>query len=463
MTRISRMGANARWSSLMLVLDASFAICGTTGCAASSTSRPVEPPPRHVASGEASMPAPKDSDSTTNVFLTALRAGDFAKATSHFDATVKGALPEEKLAEVWRSLGAKLGELTSWTITERSQAGNKDVRVVLLKFEHGELLALISVNPKTQELAGLFFKPTPKPAAPAPYVDASAFRSEDVSLGSEPYVLKGTITLPAGKGPFPAAVLVHGSGPHDRDESIGGNKPFKDLAEGLASRGVAVLRYDKRTFEYGRQLSNTISIDDEVIIDAVAAVNLLKSRPEVDLRRVFVIGHSLGALLAPEIAVRSAPVAGAVLMAPPGRAPWDAILAQMRYLVTPPETLAEVEKAVELLKTGKLGAGTLLGAPASYWKDWASRDGIAMTRRLGRPILIMRGDRDYQVTEEDVAAWKKGLSAVSNVELMTVPGANHLFITGTGKPGPAEYEVPGHVDQGVIEKLSSFLGGAKPR
>ncbi|WP_254626191.1 S9 family peptidase [Myxococcus sp. CA039A] len=295
-----------------------------------------------------------------------------------------------------------------------------------------------------------------QPTSATPAVNGAAFRTEEVSVGRAPFLLKGTLTVPTGSGPFPGVVLVHGSGPHDRDESIGPNKPFKDIAEGLSSRGIAVLRYDKRTFQYGPQLTN-FSIDDEVVVDAVTAVGVLKARPEIHPERVFVVGHSLGALLAPEIAVLAAPVAGAVLLAPPGRPPWDLVLAQLRYLEVPAEKLAEFEQTVGLLKAGKLGTGTLLGAPAAYWQDWASRDGVAMARKLQRPILIMRGARDYQVTDEDLTSWRSGLESVAQVEVVTVPENNHLFIKGTGKPGPAEYAVPGHVDEQVVEKLASFL------
>lgn len=295
----------------------------------------------------------------------------------------------------------------------------------------------------------------PVASAPAPTA-APAFRSVDVEVGSAPYLLKGTLTLPAGAGPFVATILIHGSGPNDRDGSVGANKPLKDLAEGLAARGVATLRYDKRTFKYGRQLTNAITIDEEVVLDAIAAVQLLKSRPELDAQRVFVTGHSLGALLAPEVAVRSAPVAGVVLLAPPGRAPWDSVLAQLRYLEVPADMIAESEKAVALIKSGAPDA-TLLGVPAAYWRDWASRDGIAMAKKLARPVLVLRGDRDYQVTDEDLAAWRKGLQGVPHVTFVNVPTANHLFIKGTGKPGPNEYMVPGHVEPMVIDQLASFM------
>jgi dienelactone hydrolase len=400
------------------------------------------------------------SDDIASSLLSAMKAQNYAAAYAMFDETMKSAVSEEKLRAVWSAQVGTLGPLVSWTITQRTQAQGLDIRIALLKFDHGQLLATVAIHPDTHELAGFVIKPAPssaKPAPPAPYVHPTDFRDSQISIGTAPFVLGATLTEPVGLGPFPAVVLVHGSGPQDRDETIGGNKVFKDLAEGLASRGIVVLRYDKRTFVYGAKLSDSISVDDEVVVDAVAAVAALRARPEIDPQRLFVIGHSLGALLAPEIGVRSAPVAGVVLLAPPARPMEDMVLAQMKYLGASTKDMAELSEKVARLKAGTLGSDRLLGAPQSYWKDVDRRDGIAMARKLGRPVLVLRGDRDYQVGAEDMDLWRKGLAGAPGAEVVVLPGLNHLFIAGEGKPGPAEYDTPGHVDARVIDKVAAFV------
>jgi hypothetical protein len=145
-----------------------------------------------------------------------------------------------------------------------------------------------------------------------------------------------------------------------------------------------------------------------------------------------------------------------MMLAPPGRAPWDILLDQLRYLETPPERVAEVEAAVERLKSGQ--GGEILGVPNKYWLDLASRNGIVAAKTLGKPCLILRGERDYQVTDADLEIWRTGLQGVSNVEIFTVPGVNHLFMKGgTGRPDPSEYMRAGQVEPVVLGKLVAFV------
>jgi uncharacterized protein len=392
------------------------------------------------------------ADATTRTALDALVARDFTAVAATFDPA--GAPTAAQIAAVWTAKTGGLGRVTGpWTIVDRTRQDGFETRIARLPLERGELHALASIA--NDRIASLFLS---QPAPAAPYVDATRFQSLPVVVGNAPYPLDGTLAMPAGTGPFPAVVLVHGSGPNDRDASVGSNKIFKDLAEGLASAGIAVVRYDKRTFAYGDRLTNAITIDDEVVHDAIAATRVLAAHPKVDPQRVFVVGHSLGGQLAPEIAVRATGVAGIALLAPPGRPPWDIVSAQMRYLHAPREALVAVERAIIDIQFG--GTPDLLGIPFTYWRDWAARDGVAMARTFGRPVLVLHGDRDYQVTAEDFATWRTGLAG--RAELVTIRGANHLFIRGTGTPGPAEYKVPGHVDEGVVARLVAFVTRTPP-
>jgi dienelactone hydrolase len=400
------------------------------------------------------------TDQVADSLFGALRGGNYDAAFRLFDAKMQAAVPEEKLRTLWEEQIAQLGAFRSWQREAGDPARGYEVRLASLRFERGELKAMVAVDPLAGQVAGFFIRPASRPAAGHPaYADTTRFRAVEVTVGSDPLGLPGTLTLPVGSGPFPGAVLVHGSGPQDRDETIGANKVFRDIAEGLASRGVAVLRYDKRSLRYPEALKDNPTIDAEVVLDAVSAVKLLQARPEIDPKRVFVIGHSLGAGLAPEIGVRAGTVAGVALLAPPGRKPWDIVVAQMRYLGTPDSIVADAERSATLLRSGKATGRsmTFVGVPLSYWQDWGRRDGPAQARKLGRPVLVLHGERDFQIVDEDIAVWKKRLDGVKDVRFVSLPGLNHLFIEGTGKPGPAEYETPGHVDPRVIDELARFI------
>lgn len=306
---------------------------------------------------------------------------------------------------------------------------------------------------------------------PADYVDQSSFTEREVTIESGEWSLPGILAMPQGEGPFPAVVLVHGSGPNDRDETIGVNKPFRDLAWGLASNGIAVLRYDKRSFVYGRasvEDITTFTVQDEVIDDALAAVNLLQGTEGINPQSVFVIGHSLGAMLAPRIAQQAPDLAGIVLLAAPGRSLIDVSLEQFDYLGTLPENQVEEAQAVleayreELNAAAQIDESTDLnavffGAPTSYWLDLQNYSQVQVAQGLSLPMLILQGARDYQVTMEDFAGWREALEDAPNVTFRSYPALNHLFLAGEGPSVPAEYNQPGHVPGEVINDLVNWI------
>jgi len=298
----------------------------------------------------------------------------------------------------------------------------------------------------------------------------------EVTFGATP-ALPGTLSLPDGSGRVPAVVLVHGSGPGDRDETVGANKPFRDLAAGLVRQGIAVLRYDKRTRVAPLSfLGRAFTVDDEVIDDALAAVKMLRTEPRVDPARIVVLGHSLGGLLAPRIATRDPQVAGIVLMAGATRKSLpDMITAQFAYLASLPgadtAALAQQRQALEapmqqvraLTPADSASTMPIGGAPPSYWLDLARYDVVATTRALTIPILVLAGGRDYQVPPPDVDDWLQAVGPRPNLEVKRYPALNHLFIAGEGTPSPAEYETAGRVDPAAIDDLARWVKSLPPR
>jgi dienelactone hydrolase len=400
----------------------------------------------------------------------AIFARDFARVTAQFDETMKAALPGEAFGSGWDRTAAQIGKLVTRRPVVEQRRGPYTIDVISCQFEKAALDITITFNAAGQ-VAGIQIRPPVAPWTPPSYATAGTFVERDVTVGAEEWALPGTLTLPTGPGPFPALVLVHGSGPNDRDESVGPNKTFKDLALGLASRGVAVLRYDKRTLVHSLKaaLNTKLTVKDETIDDAVAAVALLRSNPAIDAKRIFVLGHSLGGMLIPRIGAADPSLAGLIVMAGLARPLDQTMVEQLQYLaeadgiVTPSEQQGiddarRASAAIAALTPDDLKTPrSILNAPASYWLDLRGYDPPAVAARLPQRLLILQGARDYQVTTVDFERWKTGLAGRKDVEFHLYPALNHLFLAGIGKSLPAEYAVPGHVPEEVIKDIADWI------
>ena len=391
-------------------------------------------------------------------FFSAIQKNDFAAATDCLNQSLKSNLTPQSLEKLWRDGYDKDGPLKSWQVLHSDQIPGGVEATVKLSFAMTDATAKIAVATESDRIASLYFKPAQSsaPATSPPYADAARFHSLDVVVDSPPVHLPGTITIPNGKGPFPAVLLVHGSGTHDRDETVGPNHIFKDIAEGLSSRGILVLRYDKRSFMHSTRMT---TVDAEVTDDAAAAIDMLRARSDVARDRIYIVGHSLGAELAPDIAKRAWPVAGIIMLAPPGRKLEQVIVQQMRFLkeTSPTDMMKVEEQASRISKHQMHPDESMMGAPASYFYDIDNRNEVALARTLDVPILILHGTRDYQITEDNIRVWQKGLKGDAKVKIEELPDLNHLFIKGHGTPDPAEYQIPGHVDESVIDLISNFI------
>ena len=409
-----------------------------------------------------------------DTFLDHLDAGRYDAALAMTTPKVQEALANGKLQEIWETLPSKLGARKSRGPLRGEVVGETPVVTSTLAFGLLALDARIVV-----EADGLIsgFRLVPAAASasePAPLESNAHFSESDFAVGEGERALPGTLSLPRGDGPFPAIVLVHGSGPHDRDETIGPNKPFRDLAHGLAERGIAVLRYEKRTKARPQDFASVdFTVDEEVVADAVAAVAQLRADARIDAARVFVAGHSLGALMAPRIAQRAPDTAGLILLAAPSRPLQDIVVEQVNYLAARDGDVSEEERAgieeftakaaaVATLDAATPAADTLLGLPARYWVDLRDYDPVEAARALPQPMLIVQGGRDYQVTREgDFVRWEAAFDDDPRVQFALYPALNHLLIAGEGAPNPEEYAVEGRVDATVIQDIATFVGVAR--
>ena len=433
--------------------------------------------PGGVLSSAAAQEAAKDSPSAVAAkqIIQELVAGQFEKVETLYDPRMAAELPPGKLADGWRDLSKQAGAFQEITGTETSRVQGLQVVKMECKFENSALDATVVFN-ADGKLGGLSFRPHQAPPAPwssPAYAKQNLFSEQPLTLTNGKFELPGTLTVPTGDGPFPAVVLVQGSGPEDQDESLGPNKPFKDLAWGLGSRGIVVYRYTKRTKKYGAQSSDDpvrLTVEEETISDARAAVALVAKQPKVDPKQVFLVGHSLGAYLAPRIATGDAQIAGIVMLAANARPLEKVVLEQIHYLAAMNGTPTEAEqKRIAAAEDGAkqiekpdlkpddkidfLGA-TMYGA---YWLDLRGYDPLKTTAKLKIPIFIVQGGRDYQVTPSNFQAWSDALSNNRNVTLRTYPDLDHLFMHGTGASKPSDYARPDHVSAEVVESIATFI------
>jgi alpha-beta hydrolase superfamily lysophospholipase len=408
---------------------------------------PAVPPTGPAPSPAATPPALADLDALhCKELMAALLAGSPESAEKDFDDTLRARLPPPALATVWQSLQSQHGALSAWHVVKRDTVQAKDRFTLELQFARGVMAGLVVFEPEGK-VAGLFFAEPPRQAPPSSEAPDPRVTELEITVG--PLHLPGNLTLPKQLGTerLPGAVLIAGSGPNDRDETVDGLKPFRDLAFYLAAHGVASVRFDKRTRVHPEWFKpETSSVEYETIADSVAAFEVLRGRPEVDPLRLFVVGHSLGGLLAPEVATRAGGVAGLVLLAAPGRPVPVITLEQLRKRGATGATLSTLEAKVHSLP--QLPANeVLLGVPAGYWQDLAKRDEMALAQKLGRPVLLLRGSEDQQVAAVDQDNWLRALTGRVPVQAATLPGLSHFF---SAQPSS-------HVRDDVLERIVAFI------
>lgn len=403
-------------------------------------------------------------------FVELLQTGTYsdckAMANDSFNALGDTAL--KQLAMGYASMGA----LTKNTVSTKSNAVhiNSAIGYSLANGQPIEIIVRFDYNLKVDDIYLKALDGAPAYVTPS-YDNKSGYTERQVVFGEKGWEIPGTLTIPNGKGPFPVVVLVHGSGPNDQDESLGSLKAFKDLAVGLASQNIAVLRYEKRTYEHNLKIAfqPNLTVMEETVNDALYAADFVSKLPEIDAKQVFVLGHSQGALLLPRIMANDKHdvIKGGIIASANSNFLGDVMLDQYAYLMklglATQQQYDSIKAQIDMIKSDEFTAqkqpqGYAMGDVA-WWADLKSYNPVATAKTITKPLLVMQGKRDYQVTaDKEYKGWQDGLAGMTNVSFKLYDRLNHMYTEGEGELStPMEYYSPANIPEYVIKDIAQWI------
>jgi len=351
----------------------------------------------------------------------------------------------------------KIGE------SSRSVSQGKDLITYRLHYTEGVIkLNIIFENDKL--IAGFHYLQEKQQTA-----YSADIVSQDVEFGSDDFPINATITYPGNGDDFSCIILVPGSGPTDRDSTLYENTPLKDLALGLAEKGIASLRFDKRSFTHSTKIDvKTFTPYEEYIEDVVFAYNYLKSNEKIDSKSIYIAGHSQGGNLIPAFA-KEVEAAGYIILAGNVTPLHQLTINQLEYLYNLDDILSKEEESQlnaykqmrdninNIEENSDYLASDLMGISKNYWLFYKNYDPINYAKEIDEKILIISGSRDYQVPRSEFELWKSGLEGMDNVDFKLFEGMNHLLFVGEGTPSPQEYMNPKQVSQELINYISEWI------
>jgi dienelactone hydrolase len=420
------------------------------------------------------MEATNDPAALVARFVELADQGQWQAIEALFAPRLRAVVTADVVRAAWESEAMPLGDVAGLGIARIEPIDDELTRVsVTVGFAKGDLKVSVSTTGDGL-LHGLLIS-APGEWAPPSYAAPKRFAEHEVVVGEGPLAVPGTLTVPRGTGPFPAAILLAGGGPFDRDGTAGPLKPLKDLAWGLGSRGVACLRFDKVGAVHAEVLAEMLEFTaaDEYLPYVRDAYRQLAQSPEIDSDRIHIVGHSMGAKMAPRAAEAEPRIAGLVLMAADAAPMQRSAVRVVRYLaglgVAPDEMIAVMEQQAANVERADLSSSTPtddlpLGYSGAYWLDMRGYDPVATAKKLTQPMLILQGGRDYQVTvDDDLALWRAGIGDRADVDIRVYDADNHMFAPGTGRSTPAEYGSPANVDSAVVDDIVRWLAPEAPR
>jgi len=410
-----------------------------------------------------------DPKETAKSYLQSFFEGDFEAMVAVQDETMRQLFGKQAIEQSFQAFKVNFGAFEAVLDIKESETQGYFIYLFYTKMQKAYLHITVSVDTQNR-VAGFYAKPAASPnALTPPYADIERFTEEEVVFGSKQWPVSGALTLPKDVASYPLVILVGGSGPTDRDSAIGPNKPFRDLAYGLSSAGIGVLRYHKRTYAHGERMvkegiSEKGAVWDEYLEDlseAIAFANRLEN-----VGPIFVAGHSLGGQAAAFAAVEWEGLSGLILLAAPARRFAQISIDQNRYFFPstglPQEQLDAVVAFFQSVLDRELPPETEIqpGLTVSYFYDWDHYPMMDSLSKANLPVLVLQGEEDFQATMDgDFLPFMEAYGNSARFTFQSFPGLNHLFMKS--EIGvfhtTEEYQIEGFVAFETVEALVSWI------
>ncbi len=407
-------------------------------------------------------------------FIENFTTENYTESYSFFDEKIKSLVSLDQLKQTYTQLESAFGKFKNVVSIGNSKTDNLKISEIVLKFEKSLLNARIVID-SNYNVAGMFFIPTYERQTNnlISYIDTSRFVENEIEFGNKDFLIKGSLCIPNYIKSLNAVIMLSGSGPNNRDSEIGPNSPFKDIAHGLASKGIITFRFDKRTKIYGKKIFQNnldLTLNEEYYEDTDYAIEFLQNYCKINkikIKNLIILGHSQGGTVIPYILNNSKfkeDINASIFMATPARNLEVIVKEQYNYIFTLDNTLDSAEQKqldnldiqISNLKNNK-EENLPLGLSKQYFNSLEKNNFNGNLAKSKIPLLIMSCGKDYQVTSVELNIIENILKDNQNVNYKFYDNLNHIFIKVEGVPSPSHYNKVSNVDSQVIEDLVKWV------
>lgn len=400
-------------------------------------------------------------------FINLMSRSKFDEAHSFFSGEVKNMISPAQLGEVWKQYTGTLGSYKGFTPKSGKASGGNYIVESVLEFSKEKLVLKLTFG-RNNDLLGMFF---------SQYADEIPLppntMETEVKIGA-PYPLGGKLLRPLGKEKAPVIIMLSGSGPNDMDATIGPNKIFKELSYRLAEKGIATLRFDKRTFTYPEKFADgtfPYDLESEYLSDIRYILQNKTLLLGEDHGDIYVLGHSLGGFLMPAISMIDDEVKGYIIASGNFDGIEKLLLPQFEHIYSHTD-MAEDDKRIQisalrerlrnLEQSLSSNLDTLelpLNIPMSYWRSQSENSPLMFRNKIGKDknFLVLQGSRDYQVTPDQADKWKEYFRETEGAKVVILEGLDHIFHYGTDVSKPDDYSKADTISPLITEEISKWI------